>query len=70
MYAFRIMTPETTQGTTLQKYGGSDSRPVMDAEILDIKNSTDTLRLSGGQLLFLVFRHFRILLRANRKAPR
>jgi hypothetical protein len=37
---FRIRAPKTPQGTTFKKNKGSDTRPVMDAVTLDVKNHT------------------------------
>jgi hypothetical protein len=58
VYAFRVMTPEATQRTALKKYRGPDPRTIMDAEILDIKDSAGKLFFSGGLFLPLGFRHF------------
>ena len=37
---FRIRTPGTFQWTALHEHGGPDSRPVMNAETLDVENNT------------------------------
>jgi hypothetical protein len=41
--AFRIVAPATLQGTALQKDGCSDTRPVVERILLDIKNQAHFL---------------------------
>ena len=36
--AFRIMAPRTGEGTTLQKNGGADARPIVNRIAFDVKN--------------------------------
>ena len=38
---FGVLTPWTSQGTTLHEDRGADSRPIMDAETLDIEDLAD-----------------------------
>ena len=39
-FGFRIMAPQTVQGTALYKYGCTDARTIVDTEFLNIKNDT------------------------------
>jgi hypothetical protein len=50
---FRVGTPKATQRTPLHKNGGSDARPVVDAESLDIENQSLVLVIHVGRLRLL-----------------
>ena len=39
-YPFRIVAPETAKGAALKKNSGSDVRPIVNREMLDIKKTS------------------------------
>jgi hypothetical protein len=46
-----VGTPPAAQGTPLKKYHRPNSRPVMDAELLDVKNNAPDYELLMTELV-------------------
>jgi hypothetical protein len=51
---FWIGAPDAPEGTTLKKHRGPDARPIMDAILLDIKNSASNHVLCSLGIAFII----------------